>query len=228
MFHLFSANWNIFIMAALKDLPDNSISIGIYWLSFHTIWDFPASWYDQWFLGVIRLGILFTPSVPAGFLWYYRIRVEGWAVSSLPGAGRRPVPLSLCLYLSWKDSLWLPGGDGSSGPSCGTQCHPLGGGPLLLGNGKSPDSLLASSDITPSGREEALHYYHVGVEVQAPHLVSTDKQRSGEDLVTSSGDGSPRSLCGLFWSHYGRLLRCLLRPHKDRSLSFPLNFRWWG
>lgn len=49
-----------------------------------------------------------------------------------------------------------------------------GGGLLLLGNGKSPDSLLASPDLTPSGRDEALHYYHVGVEVQAPHLVSTD------------------------------------------------------
>lgn len=41
------AYWNIFIMAALKDLPDNSISIGTYWLPFHTIWDFPASWYGK-------------------------------------------------------------------------------------------------------------------------------------------------------------------------------------
>lgn len=39
---------------------------------------------------------------------------------------------------------------------------------------KSPNLLLASSDVTPSGRGEALHYCHVGVEVQAPLLVSTD------------------------------------------------------
>ena len=69
---------------------------------------------------------------------------------------------------------------------------------LPLGGGKSLDPSLASSDVTPSGREEALPNCHVGVEVRVAHLVSSDTAEVWGRLVPSSGDESLSSLFGLF------------------------------
>lgn len=54
---------------------------------------------------------------------------------------------------------------------------------LLLGH----YSLLVPSDITPLEREKTPHYCHVGAEIQAPHLVSTESRGVGRPCVQQWG-----------------------------------------
>ena len=142
----------------------NPISVVIYSLTFHTVWDLPSSQYDEWCLVetwtfsyyVVRLWILFTTSVLVSFLWHYSIRVEG----SLSHYYQMKVEVQFhsASVDTWvgKISCYCHEGGGVLAPHVVSTATTVEVALLLLGSGESPHSLLVSSESPRWGEKEVL------------------------------------------------------------------------
>lgn len=108
------------------------LSIGVFWYQSHSSWDFPGTWYNEWFfsffyciLDILSVGSLWIlislTSILAG-LWhhYCQVRME----VQIPHLASAHTPGGRCASL-------LLGPNGSSGSSLGLQrqhslCHSSG------------------------------------------------------------------------------------------------------
>lgn len=100
------AHWSIFIVAALKYLSDNCnifcyLCVSLYWLSFHSNWDFSHSCCDEWFF-LLKWGHFryYVRRLSGSYFNMYQFASSDilwqkngeWVASLLPVRARNPVP----------------------------------------------------------------------------------------------------------------------------------------
>lgn len=129
------AYWSIFRIAALKSLP---YDFNVYAMLVLASADaFPLNFRSPWFLvwqiiwlkprnfgyHVMRLHILFKPSILADFFWRFSGKGRGAALLLSDGSRNSDSPSSFLWYPRW-GKLPLPlGGHGISGSPCGLHWH---------------------------------------------------------------------------------------------------------
>lgn len=114
-------------------------------------------------------------------------------------------PIQLPWYSRVVGSSFLLGGDGSSRSPCILHWQCGGDGLILTGDNEGPDSLQASPDIIPEGREMNSSLLPCGGKVLVLHVVSTGPMSTVGTVLTPGWQG---------W-HFRHLLPSLTPPWQE-------------